>query len=104
MALSLLKHRHHLAFRKYPFMPNSYISTAFIISALSSSIALANEKITQPQEDSVQLQEVVVTGSRRAISTPLQSHSPVDIVTAAQLQATGATTVAKALTQLSPSV
>lgn len=104
MALSLLKHTHHLAFRKYPFMPNSYISTAFIISALSSSIALANEKITQSQEDSVQLQEVVVTGSRRATSTPLQSHSPVDIVTAAQLQATGATTVAKALTQLSPSV
>ena len=84
-------------------MPNFYISTAFIVSALSSSIALANEKITQNQEDSVQLQEVVVTGSRRTVSTPLQSHSPVDVLTAAQLQATGATTVAKALTQLSPS-
>lgn len=80
-------------------------SAIFVVTSLASSIALANDSIvkTQTQEDSIQLQEVVVTGSRRAISTPLESHSPVDVITESQLQATGATTIAKALSQLSPS-
>lgn len=86
-------------------MANHFIiSGTFVFTTLASSILWANQTTTEvATEDSIELQEVVVTGSRRAVSTALQSHAPVDVVTSAQLQATGATSVAKALTQLSPS-
>ena len=66
---------------------------------------MANDQKNLPdKEDAITLQSVVVTGSRRAISSSLDAPAPVDILTAKELQETGATDLAAALTRLSPSV
>ncbi len=80
-------------------------SSIFALSTLTASITLANDQKNLPEkEDAITLQSVVVTGSRRAISNSLDAPAPVDILTAKELQETGATDLAAALTRLSPSV
>lgn len=80
-------------------------SSIFALSTLTASITLANDQKNLPdKEDAITLQSVVVTGSRRAISSSLDAPAPVDILTAKELQETGATDLAAALTRLSPSV
>lgn len=80
-------------------------SSVFAFSTLTASITLANEqRPVSEKEDVVTLQSVVVTGSRRAINSALEAPAPVDIVTAKELQETGAGDLAAALTRLSPSV
>lgn len=49
------------------------------------------------------LDEVVVLGTSRTDITPLTSTAPVDVISPAQLQATGAVTINEALSKLHPS-
>ncbi|MFT4021298.1 MAG: TonB-dependent receptor [Acinetobacter sp.] len=88
--------------QKSLFLPAS----AFVLSVLSTSIAIANETTATssvPDEDAVTLQSVVVTGSRRALKSALDAPAPVDIVSSQELQATGEADLAKALAKLTPS-
>ncbi|OTG84147.1 TonB-dependent receptor [Acinetobacter sp. ANC 4558] len=87
-------------------LPSSILkSSIFILSALAGSIALANESLTpkQSEEDVITLESVVVTGSRRAVKSPLDASAPVDIISEEQLKNTGTVDLSKALTILSPS-
>lgn len=63
----------------------------------------ADQSVGQEEEDSITLAAVVVTGSRRAVTSHLESHAPVDIITASELANTGATDLSKAIANLSPS-
>ncbi|UXH77369.1 TonB-dependent receptor plug domain-containing protein [Roseateles amylovorans] len=51
-----------------------------------------------------ELKQVVVTGTRRADRTLAESESPVDVISARDLQRTGTTELATALAQLLPSL
>lgn len=88
-------------------MSNKHVTypalSIFVLSTLCSAIVQANETTVSSQEDSITLQNVVVTGSRRAVSSPLQSPAPVDVLSQTTLAATGATDLSRALTSLSPS-
>lgn len=58
---------------------------------------------TQPVLKTDHLDTVVVLGTRRSDLTALQSAAPVDVLSAEQLQETGASDLSGALTALSPS-
>jgi len=80
-------------------------SSIFVLSALASSISFANETTGKQSndEDTITLESVVVTGSRRAVKSSLGAPAPVDILSEAQLKNTGTTDLSKALTILAPS-
>lgn len=81
-------------------------SSLFVLSALESSIVLANETTheTVPDHvDALTLESVVVTGSRRSIKSPLDAAAPVDILSEEQLKSTGTSDLSKALAILAPS-
>ncbi|WAC75105.1 TonB-dependent receptor [Roseateles sp. SL47] len=59
---------------------------------------------TTTSTTSTQLQQVVVTGTRRTDRSLAQSESPVDVISAAQLQRSGSTELATALAQWLPSL
>ncbi|MFG6488898.1 TonB-dependent receptor plug domain-containing protein [Roseateles sp. BYS78W] len=80
--------------RSIPFAPR--------LLALAAAVAVlpAAAQTTEP----VTLQQVVVTGTRRVDRTLAQSESPVDVISAADLQRAGTTELAAALAQLLPSL
>ncbi|MFU8926577.1 TonB-dependent receptor plug domain-containing protein [Acinetobacter puyangensis] len=80
-------------------------SSVFVLSALSSAITLANDIQTTlgNDEDTVTLSTVVVTGSRRAVNSHLDSPAPVDVISQEELLQTGAADLARALVSLSAS-
>jgi iron complex outermembrane receptor protein len=55
-------------------------------------------------KDARQLQQVIVTGTRQSNRTEAESLSPIDVLTPADLTATGATDLASALNTLLPSL
>ncbi|OTG84149.1 TonB-dependent receptor [Acinetobacter sp. ANC 4558] len=82
-------------------------SSVFVLSALASSITLANENSQKNNTDDVEaitLESVVVTGSRRAVKSALDAPAPVDIITPQALLNTGEFDLSKALAKISPSV
>ncbi len=79
-------------------------SSIFVLSSLASAIASANDaQVTANDEDVVKLSSVVVTGSRRAVNSHLDSPAPVDVISEEELLQTGAPDLARALVNLSAS-
>jgi iron complex outermembrane receptor protein len=72
-----------------------------VLLALAAAVALP---AAAQAVDPVSLQQVVVTGTRRVDRTLAQSESPVDTLSAADLQRSGSTELATALAQLLPSL
>ncbi|WP_287908602.1 TonB-dependent receptor [Acinetobacter sp.] len=82
-------------------------SSIFVFSALASAIALANQPSVPKaadDEDSITLESVIVTGSRRAVKNALDAPAPVDIISPQALLATGEADLSKALAKISPAV
>jgi iron complex outermembrane receptor protein len=89
-----LPHRHAI--------PLSVVALAAIASFAPSVHAQSSLPSAAASAD--QLQQVVVTGTRRVNRTVAESESPVDVLSAADLQRTGTTELATALGQLLPSL
>ncbi|WP_457426835.1 TonB-dependent receptor plug domain-containing protein [Roseateles sp. P5_E7] len=83
-----------IALASFPFMPH-----LLALAAAAAALPAAAQS-TEP----IALQQVVVTGTRRVDRTLAQSESPVDVISAADLQRTGTTELAAALAQLLPSL
>lgn len=80
--------------RSIPFSPR-------LLALAAAAAALpAAAQTTEP----LTLQQVVVTGTRRVDRTLAQSESPVDVISASDLQRAGTTELAAALAQLLPSL
>ena len=73
---------------------------ALVIGSLAVPVVAAE---TQPAANSDPLDTVVVLGTRRSDLTALESASPIDVLSAEQLEETGASDLSGALTALSPS-
>jgi iron complex outermembrane receptor protein len=73
------------------------------LSALSAGIAQAQDGAAAAQDDSV-LDEIVVTGTRAANRSRLDTLAPVDVITADTLTNRGTTELAAALAQAVPSL
>jgi len=73
---------------------------ALVIGSLAVPVVAAE---TQPAASSDPLDTVVVLGTRRSDLTALESASPIDVLSAEQLEETGASDLSGALTALSPS-
>ena len=83
-------------------IPLSVVALAAIASFAPSVHAQSSSPSAAASAD--QLQQVVVTGTRRVNRTVAESESPVDVLSAADLQRTGTTELATALGQLLPSL
>lgn len=88
---------------------NSGIPLSAVALAAIASLAPAVQAQTKSAASSVaasgdQLQQVVVTGTRRVNRTVAESESPVDVLSVADLQRTGTSELATALGQLLPSL
>ncbi|MCP2020750.1 UNVERIFIED_ORG: iron complex outermembrane receptor protein [Pseudomonas reinekei] len=73
---------------------------ALVIGSLAVPVVAAE---TQPAASSDPLDTVVVLGTRRSDLTALESAAPIDVLSAEQLEETGASDLSGALTALSPS-
>ena len=73
----------------------------FVIAAASSALALAAQAQAQEAENEP-LEQVVVTGTRVANRSALDTAVPVDVVTGEQLQNLGVTEVSQALSVACP--
>jgi len=73
---------------------------ALVIGSLAVPVVAAE---TQPAANSDPLDTVVVLGTRRSDLTALESAAPIDVLSAEQLEETGASDLSGALTALSPS-
>ncbi|TXD75400.1 TonB-dependent receptor, partial [Mitsuaria sp. TWR114] len=85
-------------------IPLTAIALAAAASFTPSAQAQATTASSSAGAASDQLQQVVVTGTRRVNRTVAESESPVDVLSAADLQRTGTTELATALGQLLPSL
>jgi iron complex outermembrane receptor protein len=98
-------------------LPNiSRIPLSAVALAAMASLVPAAQAQTQTRTDAQagasagsaasgdQLQQVVVTGTRRLNRTVAESESPVDVLSVADLQRTGTSELATALAQLLPSL
>ncbi|HLO93809.1 MAG TPA: hypothetical protein VK195_05785, partial [Burkholderiaceae bacterium] len=70
-------------------------ASPFLLLAASFAALPASAQSLPP--DAVALQQVVVTGTRRVDRTLAQSESPVDVISAADLQRGGSAELATAL-------
>ena len=88
------------------------IPLSAVALAAMASLAPAVQAQTQTQTQTAppsaasgdQLQQVVVTGTRRVNRTVAESESPIDVLSVADLQRTGTSELATALGQLLPSL
>jgi iron complex outermembrane receptor protein len=78
------------------------VSIAATFGALASAPGLAQE--SPPADDAGSLDEVVVTGTRVAARTRLDSLAPVDVLSADSLSASATTELAEALSTAAPSL
>lgn len=88
--------------RFLPFLPRALALAAASLTALPSGAQTPVTPVTP--SGAVELQQVVVTGTRRADRTLAESESPVDVISAAELQRRGTTELATALAQMLPSL
>jgi len=77
-------------------------AVALVIGSLAVPVFAADSP-PKPAASGDRLDTVVVLGTRRSDVTALESAAPVDVLTGAQLQQTGASDLSGALTALSPS-
>lgn len=77
---------------------------ASLAPAVAGAQAQSSASAPAASAASDQLQQVVVTGTRRVNRTVAESESPVDVLSAADLQRTGTSELATALGQLLPSL
>ena len=89
--------RHPLTAALLPLLSISLVMTA--ATALADDVA-----VTATAKNTKQLQQVVVTGTRASDRTVGDSLSPIDVLTPADLKASGATDLATALSTLLPSL
>lgn len=77
-----------------------------IAASLASPLTVFAQTATAPaaQADKSDLDKVVVTGTRTSTRTVVTSQSPIDIVSAETLQATGTSELATALSRVLPSL
>jgi iron complex outermembrane receptor protein len=94
--------RNRLASALIPLLGMSLISTA--LSAQDSSTTPPDGATPAASKDTKQLQQVVVTGTRQSTRTVAESLSPIDVLTPADINASGATDIASALNTLLPSL
>lgn len=85
-------------------IPLTAIALAAAAGFTPSAQAQATTASSSAGAASDQLQQVVITGTRRVNRTVAESESPVDVLSAADLQRTGTTELATALAQLLPSL
>jgi iron complex outermembrane receptor protein len=83
-------------------MKQRFVSIAATLGALVSAPGLAQE--SQPAGDEGSLDEVVVTGTRVAARTRLDSLAPVDVLSADSLSSSATTELAEALSTAAPSL
>jgi iron complex outermembrane receptor protein len=84
----------------------SLLPVAAAVAALlaMTPLAMAQTASSTPVPTATEWAQVVVTGTRRANRTVAESESPVDVLSARDLQSTGATELATVLGQLLPSL
>ncbi|NBF11228.1 TonB-dependent receptor plug domain-containing protein [Pseudomonas sp. Fl4BN1] len=78
-------------------------AVALVVGSLAVPAFAAQASSNAPGASAEHLDTVVVVGTRRSDVTALESAAPVDVLSAAQLQQTGASDLSGALTALSPS-
>jgi iron complex outermembrane receptor protein len=83
-------------------MKQRFVSIAATLGALVSAPGLAQE--SQPAGDEGSLDDVVVTGTRVAARTRLDSLAPVDVLSADSLSSSATTELAEALSTAAPSL
>lgn len=87
-------------------LPAAALLPLCCMHALAATAAWADDKPAEPAspEKAKQLQQVVVTGTRSTDRTASESLAPIDVLTPADLNATGSTDLASALSTLLPSL
>ena len=87
-------------------LPAAALLPLCCMHALVATAAWADDKPAEPAspEKAKQLQQVVVTGTRSTDRTASESLAPIDVLTPADLNATGSTDLASALSTLLPSL
>ncbi|MCU1769156.1 TonB-dependent receptor [Pseudomonas protegens] len=78
-------------------------AVALVVGSLAVPAFAAQTSSNAPGASADHLDTVVVLGTRRSDVTALESAAPVDVLSAQQLQQTGASDLSGALTALSPS-
>ncbi|KAB7772277.1 TonB-dependent receptor plug domain-containing protein [Xanthomonas maliensis] len=84
-------------------IPLSSLATA-VVAALLASPALAQTEASAPAATANTLDTVIVTGTRVSDRTVAESQSPIDIISAESLAATGTPELATALARALPSL
>ena len=95
--------RNRLTSALVPLLGISLASTAAFAQDASTA-APAASTTTATAKDAKQLQQVVVTGTRATNRTVAESLSPIDVLTPADLAASGSTDLASAMATLLPSL
>ncbi len=80
------------------------LATAVTAALLAAPVAQAQEQATSPASGTTVLDTLIVTGTRIADRTVAESQSPIDIITAESLQATGTSELPTALARALPSL
>ncbi|HEX8405106.1 MAG TPA: TonB-dependent receptor plug domain-containing protein, partial [Duganella sp.] len=83
-------------------MPSRHIATPLLLSSLIATIVIPAFAQDAPADG--ELQSVVVTGTYAKNRRTIDSESPVDIISARELQASGSTELATVLGRLVPSM
>ncbi len=94
--------RNRLASALIPLLGMSLFSTA--VFAQDSSGTPPESPAPVAAKDAKQLQQVVVTGTRQSTRTVAESLAPIDVLTPADLAASGSTDLASAMATLLPSL
>ena len=92
--------RNRLASALVPLLGLSLVSTA----AFTQDATTTDSSAAPASTNTKQLQQVVVTGTRSTNRTEADSLSPIDVLTPADINASGATDIATALSTLLPSL
>ena len=80
------------------------LATAVTAALIAAPVAQAQEPATTPASGTTVLDTLIVTGTRIADRTVAESQSPIDIITAESLQATGTSELPTALARALPSL
>ncbi len=80
------------------------LATAVTAALIAAPVAQAQEQATSPASGTTVLDTLIVTGTRIAARTVAESQSPIDIITAESLQATGTSELPTALARALPSL
>ncbi len=80
------------------------LATAVTAALIAAPVAQAQEQATTPASGTTVLDTLIVTGTRIADRTVAESQSPIDIITAESLQATGTSELPTALARALPSL